>query len=218
MVGSVFGGYLLTVWLPYFGIMDLAFGLQESWLYSVSAFFNHMLVVFWTWLMTIGLIGVGAYWNTEANDRFYLEAWRYPAFPSWMGRKILFILFYDAAMYGLAPLPFLFAAYPGESMTVLLLSVFLFLYAAHLSLLYLAASVLGAKSVYALIGTISYHVINLVFDGVGWPNALQYFLIGERAGFVSFFVIAGMMALSTGLMIKKTNPLMIDRDDYKGWE
>lgn len=205
------GLQLLTCWVPYFRFFSPSPVLRESWLSSVSTAFSSVLVLFWTWLMAIGLIGVGAYWSTEVNDRFALEAWRHASFKAWIWRKIRFVLFLNAVVYGLAPLPFLLASYPGEAISVLLLIAFLLLYSTHLSLIFLIATLLGARTAYAFAGTLSYHVLNLLLDGVGWPNTLQYFLIGEQAGIASLAIVTGLLVLMIGMMIGKTTPTTITR-------
>lgn len=211
LLGAVLGLQFLTCWVPYFRFFSPSPVLQESWLSSVSTAFSSVLVLFWTWLMAIGLIGVGVYWSTEVNDRFALEAWRHASFQSWIGQKIRFVLLLNAVVYGLTPLPFLLVSYPGEGVSVLLLTAFLFLYSTHLSVLFLLATLLGAKTAYAFTGTLSYHVLNLLLDGVGWPNTLQYFLIGEQAGIASLAIVTGLLVLMIGMMIGKTIPTTITK-------
>ncbi|MBT9140633.1 MAG: hypothetical protein DDT30_01211 [Dehalococcoidia bacterium] len=190
--------------------------IRESWLANVPDGIVGMfwLQFMWVWYMANGLIGVSAYWEGEVNDRFPLEVWRHASFKQWLWRKMQFIWVFNTILYGLVPLPFLLAFYPRELLSVFSLIAFLILYSTHLSLVLLILTFFGMETIHAFAVTLTFHAVNVLFNGADWPNTLQYFLIGERAGPLSFVVVTGLLLLTMGIMLEKTTTMIfIKRKD-----
>lgn len=205
----ILGLYIVSISVPYlFWFINLPL-LCESWLVSISRTFHHIVFMFWVWLMVIGLIGIGAYWSTESNERVYFEVWRYRSYQAWLWKKICFVVFFNVILFAFGFLPFMLALYRGEVILVLQTMMFLILYSVQLSLMLLAGTMLGLKMTYAFLCVFSFHLLNVLFDGMGRINVIQYFLIGERAGILSCLMSVGLISLTIGIMLVKTSPMTI---------
>jgi len=211
-----FSGFQIMTCAASFHFLGHSVAIRESWLANVpdgvgSVFWSHFL---WVWFLANGLIGVSAYWKSEASDRFPLEVWRHASFKQWLWRKVQFILIFNTTLYGLVPLPFLLALYPRELLSTFSLIAFLILYSTHLSLILLILTFFGMETIHSFAVTLTFHAVNVLFNGADWPNTLQYFLVGERAGLLSFAVVTGFLLLMIGTVLEKTTTMIfIKRKD-----
>lgn len=190
--------------------------IRESWLAKIPDGVVGMfwLQFMWVWFAANGLIGVGAFWTSELNDLFFLEVWRHASFKEWLWRKLQFICFFNTVLYGLGPLPFLLTFYPGEIFSAFSLLALLILYNIHLSLVLFILMLIGIGTPHALSLTLLLHAINVMFNGGGLPNTMQYFLIGEKAGIFSAMVIMGLILLNMWIiLVKSTTMTVIKRKD-----
>lgn len=195
-----------TCMAPYVLLFVYSPLLHESLLANVADYFSAPLVLFWLWFAAVGMIAVGGFWSAEVSERFCLEVWRHSSFTQWLRRKLLVVVAASVFVYGLIPLPFLLATYPREIPSVVAVCGFLALYGLHLSLALIGASMLGIRSSSAFGGVLSYHAINLLFNHLGWPNTVQYFLIAEQASTTSFLAALGFVGLVLGLMLRGFGP------------
>jgi len=180
--------------------------LRLSWLATVpqGPLGGFWLRFMWIWFTANGLMAIGAYLSDELDNLFLLEVWRHSSFRSWLGRKLLFVWGISAILYGLAPLPWLLALHSNEASSVFSALIFLVAYGAHLSLIYMVLILAGTATSLSFVATLSLHAVNVLFNGAGWPNTMQYFLIGEHASPVSLSVIACLLALTTWLVLERT--------------
>jgi hypothetical protein len=158
----------------------------------------------WIWFAANGLMAMGVYLSDELDGLFLLEVWRHSSFRNWLRCKLSFAWSISLILYGLAPLPWLLALHANEVASVLAAIVFLVAYGAHLLLIFFVLMLTGTARSLAFIATLLLHAGNVLSNGVGWPNTMQYFLIGEHASLVSLSVIAGLLALTTWLIMERT--------------
>ena len=198
-----------TVTLPLLAWLRYAPDIGGSWLARVTDNFGGLLLIVWTWMGAITLIGVGAYWDAEMNQAFYLEAWRYRSFASWVRQRLVCASMFGAVVLGIGLLPFLAYAYRGEPRNAVAVVALLALYTACLSLAIVVAHMLGARTEHAFAAVLLFHATNIVFDGIAWPNVVSYFLIGERASAVSALVASVVIAVTVAWTSRCANPTTI---------
>lgn len=190
--------------------------IRESWLAKIPDGVVGMfwLQFMWVWVAANGLIGIGAFWTRELNELFFLEVWRHASFKEWLWRKLQFICFFNTVLYGLGPLPFLLEFYPGEIFSAFSLLALLILYNMNLSLALFIMMLIGIGTPHAFAFTLFFHAINVIFNGGGLPNAMQYFLIGEEAGTFSTMIIIALFLLTMWIiLVKFTTMTVIKRKD-----
>ena len=70
---------------------------------------------------------------------------------------------------------------------------------------------IGVGTPYAFTLTLLLHAINVMFNGGGLPNTLQYFLIGEQAGIFPAMVIMGLIFLTMWIILAKSTTMTVIR-------
>jgi len=205
LVGASFGLQMVVCAAALY-MLGQAPSLSLSWLATVppEPVGGFWLRFMWIWFAANGLMAMGVYLSDELDGLFLLEVWRHSSFRNWLSCKLSFAWSISLILYGLAPLPWLLALHANEVASVLAAIVFLVAYGAHLLLIFFVLMLTGTARSLAFIATLLLHAGNVLSNGVGWPNTMQYFLIGEHASLVSLSVIAGLLALTTWLIRERT--------------
>jgi len=169
--------------------------LSDSWLGGIADNLSGPLLIYWTSMAALVLMGVGGYWSVEINDGFNLEAWRYPSFSAWLFRRLCFGVLIGMLVLCAGLLPLLGSLYRGEMALAIGVVVLLSLYCACLSLALMVATLLGIKTAHALAAMLLFHTANVIFDGLNLPNAIRLFLVGEGGSGITALVTGSLIAL-----------------------
>jgi len=196
----------LTCALPYVRWFNIASVISASWMTGIAAHYSNVLVLFWFWMVAIPLIGTGAWWSSEINEGLYLEVWRHRTYRRWLARELAFAVFLNTFVLGAGMSPFLLAAFPGQAHEVVGTLALMAAYSTGLSLIVITTTVLGAKTNLAVVGALLLHAINITFDGMGLPNAVQFFLSAERGDAFSLLITVLLLALTIAVLLARTTP------------
>lgn len=134
------------------------------------------------------------------GERAYLEVWRHPSYGDWFRRKLMLVAAINVGL-SVATSAALLVLYPGETLLAFSAAGLLHLYGTCLSLLFVGITMMGLSVAQSFVSVLSLHVMNIYFDGLGWPNTVQYFTLADSPGVESVIVAVTAVVSLAWLMV-----------------
>jgi hypothetical protein len=181
---------------------------EQSWLGTAEQGSGLWFLLFWTWLVAVPLIALLGFWSKETGPMFYLEIWRRGSAKQWLARRLVVSALVVAALSGLE-LPMLLITFGVKPALALKAGALLSLYILHIALIYVTVAARTGEFVVPLLGVLAYTTGNLVLDRLGYPNIVEFFLVGERASPVSFVLALGLLGAGFFLLRDHFDPSII---------
>lgn len=197
---------LTTSALPLIRWFTYGADIRESWLSSIWRNYSSVLVMFWLWMVAIVVMGIGAWWSREVDDGFYLEVWRHRSYRAWLAERIRFGALMVLVVLGIGMAPPLAASHSGQGGEVLVVTALLVLYVAGLSLSVVALSLAGVRTSLAVTVVLLFHLTNVIFDGLGLPNVVTFYLLAEDASVLSAAGGVGVLIVATAVVLLMSTP------------